>query len=173
MDLFLIILALVLIVFLVILSLHHHLRQIYLRLKKNKLELLEKLDLRLDNLPYLLSVFKKHSPKETEIFEKLVRARKEAREARGDLSHRALKEREINQYLKKLEEKVPQHPSLKYDLSFLEAKKDVQDLREEINLWVEKYNSLGDEYNFKVKIFPYFLAAKIFGLKKEPLFHFL
>ena len=57
------------------------------------------------------------------------------------------------------------HDSIRTDTGFLEAKKDLRkDLPTEIEPLIEKWTVAAEEYNDKLKVFPYSVAVKIFRI---------
>lgn len=151
-NIFLFIIAIVVIIFIWMLWLRHSITRDFLLAENIKNLLIEKLNKRRDSIPYLLESYKLE--REPDDLWRKILAERSAFHEENNLE----KEWELE---KTMESFFNSAVGMK-NLNFLEAKKDILDLGELIGEIKEEFYSKLEKYNQKRKHFPYSIVNEIF-----------
>ncbi len=122
-----------------------------------------------DLIPQLLNASKVYAKNESDILKCLIEARN-----KFVVSSTSKQKMEANSQLsmtfKRFMSLGDNNMDLKKDVSFLELRKSLKDIDDELFLLSESYNDLVLSLNKKVNLFPSRVVASLFGFKKEILF---
>ena len=124
---------------------------------------------RADLIPNLVEVVKGYAAHEKEVLEKVTEARTRL------ISAKTVKEgleadNMLTEALKTLFAVAENYPDLKANQNFLQLQEELVDTEDKIQASRRFYNSVAQEYNTNLKIFPNSLIASIFGFKPAEYF---
>lgn len=132
----------------------------------------DKLRLRLDRLPLVLELFRNAVPGETALVHSVIEVKSKVwppEKPTSDVVHKHL---DLTEKLKSLFEVAAKHETLKHNLVFLSAKKDLQAINDEIEGLSEPYNERVRKLNHMMKFPLVKPLVLLFKLKKFPIFEF-
>ena len=124
---------------------------------------------RADLIPNLVATVKGYRDFEQETLQKVVDARSKALGA-ATVQERVKAEGELSQFLSRLLMLVENYPDLKASQNFLNLQEQLRETEDKIQYARRFYNSVVQEYNTALKVFPSNLIANLFGFKEEPFF---
>ena len=120
--------------------------------------LIRQFEERRDLLPYLLESYRSLEPKVSPYFGKIVAQRAETRNATGFTSIHA-KEQLLGAYLEEFLKETQGHVDLKKDIGWLEVRRDLQKMEENLKNSLKQHHDLINTLNEKRRHFPY----RLFG----------
>jgi len=124
---------------------------------------------RYDLIPNLVETVKGYAKHERETFEKVVKARNEALNAKTP-SDKSKAEANLTVALRGLFALAEAYPELKANVNFLELQKQLAEVEDSIQLARRYYNAVVRDYNILCESFPSVIIANIFGFRKRDFF---
>lgn len=139
------------------------------QVKESSSDIEVQLKRRADLIPNLVEIVKGYSFHERELLEKITEARSKivsSQTAQEGLAADNI----LESTLKTLFAVAENYPDLKANTNFLQLQKDLTDTEDKIQASRRFYNSVAQDYNSSLKIFPNNLVAKIFGFREVEYF---
>ncbi len=124
---------------------------------------------RYDLIPNLVETVKGYATHESQLFEKVTRARANAISAQG-AKEKAGAENMLSDTLKSLFAVAENYPDLKASVNFLELQRELSDTENKIQAARRFYNTNVRDLNIKIESFPTNMIAGMFGFKQMELF---
>jgi len=124
---------------------------------------------RYDLIPNLVETVKGYAAHESQIFEKVTRARASAMSATG-LNNKAQAENMLSDTLKSLFAVAENYPDLKASTNFLELQREITDTEDKIQAARRFYNGNVRDINIMIEKFPANMIAGSLGFKQMELF---
>lgn len=144
-------------------------------LKNRVAEALSDIDVQLKRrhnlIPNLVNTVKGYASHESEVFERVTKARTSAMDVSGkDLKTKAQAENALSGTLKSLFAVAESYPELKANQNFLALQEELSDTENKIMSARRFYNTNVKDFNTRQEVFPSNMVARIFSFSKAELF---
>jgi LemA protein len=162
-------LAVVLLVFLFLVSIYNRI----VRLKNNRENAFADIDVQLkqrhDMIPQLVDAVKGYMKHESSVLTEVTNARAGAMKATS-INEKIEAESRLTSALQGLKVAVEAYPDLKANQNFLNLQEEIADIENKLAASRRYFNSATREYNTATEVFPSNIIAGMFGFKRETLF---
>jgi len=169
MNIMYIVLAIIVIIFLWVISVYNGLIKTRNRTKEAWSDIDVQLKRRYDLIPNLVETVKGYATHERELFEKVTQARANAIGAQG-MKEKVVAENALSNTLKSLFAVAESYPDLKASVNFLELQRELTDTEDKVQAARRFYNTNVMELNTQIESFPANTIASILGFKQMELF---
>ena len=124
-----------------------------------------------DLIPNLVETVKGYAKHESEVFQKVTKARTQAiSSASSSPAVQAQNENMLNQALKSVFAISENYPELKADQNFLKLQEELAATEDKIQASRRFYNANVRDLNTKIEVFPSNIVANMFGFQKKEFF---
>lgn len=124
---------------------------------------------RLDLIPNLENIVKDYDIIEEKSSQKLLELKENLKENLS-VSRRQKLEDKLSDIIKEIFINIEKYPNIKQEQSFIDTKKELSKIEEEIEITIKNYNEATRNYNLIVQSFPTNILAKLFSFKKSSYF---
>lgn len=125
---------------------------------------------RYDLIPNLVETVKGYMAHEKGVLENVTKARTQAMSAGGTPLEKAAAENQLSNTLKTLFAVSENYPDLKANANFLDLQRELADTENKMQASRRFYNSVVQELNARIQMFPSSIIAKTFNFKEEKFF---
>lgn len=143
------------------------------KLRNNRENAFANIDVQLkqrhDLVPQLVATVKGYATHEREVLQRVTEARTAAMGA-TTINDKINAENALTSALAGLKVSLEAYPDLKANQNFMQLQNEIADLENKLAAVRRFFNSATRELNNAVETFPSNIFAKMFGLKKEPMF---
>jgi LemA protein len=164
-----IILAVVILIFVWIVSGYNSLVSLRQRVENSWSQIDVQLQRRYDLIPNLVETVKGYMTHESDTFAKIAELRTSWANA-SSVSEKAKIDNEISSTLKTIMAVSESYPELKADTSFLKLSDELRSTEDKISYSRQFYNDTVTRYNSKTELFPSNIIAGMFNFRKADLF---
>jgi LemA protein len=169
MDINLVIIVAVVLIILFIWSTYNSLATGKVRISEASSGIDVQLKRRIDLVPNLVSTVKGYAKHESELLEKVTKARTSLMNAKG-IAEKAQSDNMLSEALKSLIAVSESYPNLKASENFLELQEELSDIEAKIAYARQFFNTNVSGYNSILVNFPGSVVGNMFGFKQEEFF---
>ncbi|MBR1802547.1 MAG: LemA family protein [Clostridia bacterium] len=170
MQVFLIILAIVILVAIWVISVYNNLVKARQKVKNSWSQIEVQLQRRFDLIPNLVETVKGYMSHESGVLEKVTALRSSWANA-SDVSEKVKLDNELSGTLKTIMAVSENYPELKANQNFADLQNTLKETENKISFSRQFYNDTVTRYNTGLETFPNNLVASSFNFKPEPLFN--
>ncbi len=125
---------------------------------------------RYELIPNLVETVKGYAAHESEVLERVTRARQRCLESAGEVARQAPAEQEMSNQITQLLARAEDYPDLKADEQFLSLQRELVITEDRIQAARRFFNGNVRDYRNKCEQFPSSLVASLFGFEKRDYF---
>ena len=170
MNIFLIILAIVVVIAFFVISIYNNLVRARQKVKNAWSQIEVQLQRRFDLIPNLVETVKGYMSHESETLEKVTALRSSWVNS-NSIEEKANLDNQLSSVLKTIMAVSENYPELKANQNFTELQNTLTETEDKISFSRQFYNDSVTMYNTKLEVFPDNLIASMFNFKAEPLFN--
>lgn len=124
---------------------------------------------RYDLIPNLVNAVKSYAKHESDVFEKVTKARAEAIDAKS-IKDKVKAENELSETLKSIFAVAENYPALRASENYMQLQGELTETENKIEASRRFYNANVRDYNIKIKSFPNNILAGMFNFQEKQLF---
>ncbi|MBU0667937.1 LemA family protein [Patescibacteria group bacterium] len=167
-----VVLSLLVLLLIGIVFLFFYMRGLRMEVQKTWLDLLERLNVRLDKIPNLIETLRRLSAGDEKFLQDMVNLRAQAWPLDQADKKRVYSELSLAAELGKCWELAGKVPGLKMDTNFLALRTEFGQIAREIDERTHKYNEKARHYNGAREFFLFKLFLLLLGFKRQPILEF-